>query len=169
MRVRPGRLWAMTVALVSVFSILSLFSLEQAQSQPKPASPPPIVPLAWTRAIEMPDGRRFVTDGAMAIDAKVAKPAEMPKSVMPVASGKIMVTQMTAPFTDEVALNSLRPGTQANTFVGPRGISLSSEYVSFLRRVTPAAQLRFAGPLNAVVIVVGGQPVGMVMPRAMPK
>ena len=92
---------------------------------------------AWTRAIEMPDGRTFVTDGAMAIDAKIARPAEMPKSVMPVASGKIMVTQMTAPFTDEVALSSLRPGTQANTFAGPRGIPLASDYVTFLRRVAP--------------------------------
>jgi hypothetical protein len=133
------------------------------------AAKPAIVPLAWSRAIAMPDGRTFVSDGAMAIDAKIAKPATTPAMQMPVASGKLLEGQMTGTFTDEVALATLRPGTLTNTFVGPHDIPLDGAYVSFLRRVAPASRLRFNGPMRAVVIVLGQQTIGLVMPKAMAK
>jgi hypothetical protein len=140
-----------------------------AQDRPAPSSPIVVATPQWSRAIAMPDGRTFVTDGAMMIDAAIAKPAKMPTSTMPVASGKIMEDQMKTAHLDEVALGSLRAGTRPNTFVGPRDIPLNGNYVTFLRRVAPQSRLRFKKPLEGVVIVLGERTIGMMMPLAMPK
>jgi hypothetical protein len=116
----------------------------------------------------MPDGTTLVSDGAIAIDARIARPAKMPATAA-TAAGKIFDGHYKAAFTDEVALGSLRAGTLANTFVGPRDIAINQNYVTYLRKVAPRSRLRFRGPLDPIVIVDGGQPIGVVMAVAIPK
>jgi hypothetical protein len=136
------------------------------QRNTAPLPPSVVAPPLWTKSIQMPDGRIFITDGALAIDTKVARPAAMPATVLPVSTGAVIDRQLKAAFTDEASLATLRTGTQANTFVGPRGITVSGNYVTFLRKVAPASRLRFAGASQAIVIALGGQAIGLVMPTA---
>ncbi len=139
------------------------------QDKPKPSNPSVVAPPDWQLVVEMPDGRKFVSDGAMAVDATIAKPNAMPKKVLPVESGKTIAKNFTAKYTDEISLAALRPGTRANSFLGPRDIPVNGNYVTFLRRVAPQSRLRFNGPLDAIVVVLNGQPIGMFMAMAMPK
>jgi hypothetical protein len=134
-----------------------------AQNKPIPQGPAVVGPPIWTRAIKMPDGRTLVSDGALAVDAAIAKPASLPTVVLPVESGTILERQMNAAPTDEVALISLGSGTMKNTFLGPRGIHLNGNHVTFLRRVAPQSRLRFRGPLDAIVIMLNGKPIGLTM------
>lgn len=144
-----------------------------AQKPPpvKPSSPSVAAPPEWSRTLQMPDGRTFVSDGGLALDAKVAGPASLPSTVIPPESAKILAGHMAGPFDREIDLADLRPGPFANSFVTADGIGLNGNYVSFLRKVLPGAstRLRTRGPGDPVVIVHDAVTVGVVMPMAMPR
>ena len=80
----------------------------------------------------MPDGRTFVPDGGMSIDAELAKPAAMPEKLPP-ETGKTIVKHLASPYDREATLGDLRPGARPNTFVTPDGVILNGNYVTLLR------------------------------------
>jgi hypothetical protein len=158
---------------VGAFIAASLvtFGLEcSAQQVPpiKPSSPAEIGRPVWTRAVKMPDGRTFVTDGGLMVDAVVAKPSVMPDVVLPVANGEILARNFSASFDKEVGLGDLRPGSLKNTFVTPDGIALNGNYVRFLGSILSVGRtrLRTRGPSDPVTVFSGEQPVAIVMPVA---
>jgi len=157
------------ILLLAGLLALPAANIDAIQVNPQKSNPNVVAPPAWQLAIEMPDGRTFVSDGGLAVDAKIAKPDAMPKKVLPVANGKIIAGRLTAKFTDEIALSALRPGTSKNTFIGPRDIPVNGNYVTFLRRAAPQSRLRFNGPMDAIVVTLNGQPIGLLMALAMPK
>ncbi len=78
-------------------ALLSLWlpCMAAAQDQPPrltPAVPGSAAPV-WQRALRLSDGRLFVTDGALAIDAALARPATMPGYVLPKARGSLIGRQ----------------------------------------------------------------------------
>jgi hypothetical protein len=153
--------------------MLALSASAVAQKPPPIALPSPsvIAPLKWSRTLQMPDGRTFVSDGGLAIDAEVAKPASLPSTIIPPESAKIVAGHMTAPFDKEIGLGELRPGSLKNSFVTPDGIGLNGNYITFLRDVLPAAKtrLRTKGKRDPVVIVTDAKTVGVVMPMVLPE
>jgi hypothetical protein len=98
-----------------------------AQTRMKPTVPGTSGDPVWQGIVRLSDGRAFVTDGGLAVDVAVAKPAKLPDREVP---GKIL------------------------------------EGFTFLRRVLPAdaVRLRVGGPVQPVVIAVGGKIVGVLMP-----
>jgi hypothetical protein len=156
---------ALTAVVIAALQIATA----AGQTKPVPAGPAVVAAPVWTRAIKMPDGRTLVSDGALAVDAAIAKPSSLPATVLPVESGRILERQMNAAPTDEMALAALGPGTMKNTFLGPRGIHLNGNHVTFLRRVAPQSRLRFRGPLEAIVIMLNGKAVGLTMAVATQK
>jgi hypothetical protein len=134
----------------------------------KPSSPSVVAPPTWSRQLQMPDGRTFVTDGGLSVDVKFAKPATLPSAVLPAQSGKILADRMTAPYDKEVGFGELKPGSFKNSFATPDGISLNGNYINFLREILPArkALLRTSGKRDPVVIVMDGQAVAIMMPLA---
>jgi hypothetical protein len=119
--------------------------------------------------MQMPDGRTFVTDGGLTIDAAVAKPATLPSVRLPPESGKLMAGYFAAPFTTEVGLRDLATGDFKNTFKTAGGISLNGNYVNFLRSVLPTgARLRLKSDREPIVVMVGDKPVAVMMPVATP-
>ncbi len=141
-----------------------------AQPAPRPrppiSSPAVVAPPTWWRALPMPDGRTFVTDGGMSIDVAVAKPAALPTEVLPPASGKTIAGLLEAPHTAEHGLGDLRPGTAANTFITPDGVVLNGNYITLLRQAMAPARtrLRTRGKTDAVVVVSDGRAVAVMMP-----
>jgi hypothetical protein len=155
-------------ALIALFLLVS--TVVVAQQIPAPPMPPPPYMVAapvWTRSLQMPDGRTFVTDGGLAVDAAVAKPEALPPAKLPTETGQVFEGHLKAAHTDEVDLADLKIGGHKNTFVGPRGIGVSGNYVNYLRLTMPKSRLRFRSDKDPVVIVLDNRPVGLLMPLAM--
>jgi hypothetical protein len=123
-----------------------------------PGSPAPL----WQRMVQLDDGRTFVTDGGMAIDAALVKPT-LPNNAP--ASGKIIERYLSADLPDEFSLSELSPH-DGRTYAAPSGIALNATYIDFVRRTLPLRQirLRMKGDLDPVLITVDGKTVGVMMP-----
>jgi hypothetical protein len=111
------------------------------------------------------DGRTLVTDGALALDAALAKPPVPPSDLGP-SPGGILERHLSADLPDEFRLAQLEPGQRPQTYVAPSGVVLSARYVDYLRRTLPERnlRLRMKGELDPVVLVLDGRPVGLLMP-----
>jgi hypothetical protein len=113
----------------------------------------------------MPDGRTFVTDGGLAIDAAIARPAVLPSTVLAPQSATLLVKYLEAAYEHEIRLSDLRPGALKNTFVTPSGVVLNGNYVDFLQRTgsSSGVRLRIKGDFDPIVIVLDGKPIGVLM------
>lgn len=163
---KPYRRVLLTLIISLIGAVVGLTA-----QQPPPIKLPSadvIAPPQWTRVLELPDGRTFVTDGGISIDVKIAKPSTLPSVVLPPESGKIIADRMAAPYDHEIGLRDLRPGGFKHSFATPDGIELNGNYVTFLRQATSSAKMRLRtkGKRDAVVVVIDGQPVAIMMPLA---
>ena len=122
--------------------------------------------ITWNRMFRLPDGRLFVTDGALSLEAELAAPPELPGTEMPASTGELMGRYMAAELPDEVELDDLERGSAAQTYEAPNGLPFAAKYVEFLREVVPDASLRIGGDREPVVIVDDGEAVGLVMAMA---
>jgi len=149
--------------------MIALAGSAAAQTSPiKPSSPSVVSPPTWSRVLHMPDGRTFVTDGGLSVDAKLAKPAALPTVVLPPETAKNLAGRLTATYDREIGLGDLRPGSFKNSFTTPDGIALNGNYVDFLRQIASPARtrLRTRGKTDPVVVVTDGQAVAIMMPLA---
>jgi hypothetical protein len=142
-------------------------SAQDGRPPPVPATPGGAGP-HWQRTLRLSDGRTFVTDGAMAIDAALARPAALPADVLPPASADLVERRMAAQPPDEFGLSQLSPRPDGRTYGTPSGVDLGRTYVEFLRRALPPARvrLRTGRGREPVVVLLDGAPVGVVMPVA---
>jgi hypothetical protein len=124
--------------------------------------------VVWDRWLRLPDGRLFVTDGAITLDVELAKPRDLPGNEMPPATGVVMDRYMAAELPNEFRLGDLDRGPHPQTYESPSGVLLAAKYVDLLRRAVPGARLRMGGYLEPVVIVSDGKLVGLVMAMARP-
>ena len=175
---RPTTAVACVVALLSTAAAPQVVTTLQAppggvSGQPpiRPSSPASgdTMPV-WSRVFTMPDGRPFVTDGGLAIDAAVAKPATMPQTAMGARTGELMARNFLGPYQEDIAFGDLRASSLKNTLVSPKGVFLNGNYVTYLRGVLSArrARLRMKGPRDPVVVLEDGIPVAILMPVAPP-
>jgi hypothetical protein len=142
-----------------------------ASPQVQASNPSVVAPLAWTRTIKMPDGRTFVSDGGMMIDAAIARPASLPTVVIPPESSQAIARNFTAPFDKEIALSDLRAASLKNSFATPDGIGVNGNYVNYLRSVLSdgRTRLRTKGPRDPIVVMMAGQAIAVVMPMVLPR
>lgn len=120
---------------------------------------------AWQRTLHLSDGRTFVTDGGIAMDAALAKPASLPEQTLPEASAQHIEKYLAATLKDEFALSELKANPNGRTFAAPSGLLLNSTYVNFLRRVLPNRTLRFRmeAEMTPMIIMSDGKAVGVLM------
>ena len=104
-------------------TVLAALVRVSAQTPPtKPSSPVTVAPPTWSRVLQMPDGRSFVSDGGLAIDVALVKPASLPGTVIPVESTKAIAARMATPHQEEIGLGQLAAGRHGNSFVTPAGV-----------------------------------------------
>jgi hypothetical protein len=134
-----------------------------AQTRMKPTAPGTSGDPTWQGIVRMRDGRTFVTDGGLAIDAALAKPAKLPDREL---AAKLLETYFAASHKNECGFKDLAGATSGRTYSTPSGIALNATYINYLRRILPAASARFRmnGNMEPVVIVVNGKAIGVLMP-----
>jgi hypothetical protein len=146
------------IAIVTVLTAQVVF----AQARMKPTAPGSQGDPVWQGVLRFADGRTFVTDGGLAIDAALAKPAQLPTRELP---SKVLERYFNAPHKDEYGFGDLTAALSGRTYSAPDGVALNATYVAFLRRVLPrSARFRIAGQMQPVVIVADGKTVGVLMP-----
>jgi len=156
---------ALAVAM-AVMTVPSLVAQQPQQQKPMTAATPgTVADPTWQGRAKLSDGRVLVTDGAFAIDAAVVKVAKLPDRELP---SKVLEDYLKLPHKDECGLNELTAAVSGRTYLTPSGLALSSAYVSYLRRTLGAGSVRFrsGGPLEPIIVLVGGKAVGVLMPVA---
>jgi hypothetical protein len=115
----------------------------------------------------MTDGRTFVSDGGLAIDAALAKPATLPPNVIPGAAFERLFSTQSP---NEFGLSQLSENPDGRTYKSPTGVHMSKTYIDFLRSTLPAAKvrLRMGAAREPVIIHLDGKPVGVFMPVVPP-
>lgn len=120
----------------------------------------------WSRTLTLSDGRTFISDGALALDAAVVK--EAPQEKLTGASSRAIEKFLAAPPKDEYAYSQLSKGRFPRSYAAPSGVTLNADYVDYLARTLGKGKLRLRmnGLRDPIVIVAGGKAVGVVMPLA---
>lgn len=151
------------VAALAFAVAMSSAPLLFAQQKPlKPTAPGTAGDPSWQAVVLMTDGRRFITDGGLAVDAAVAKPAALPEREVP---GKVLESYIAKPRKDECGFSDLTLTTPGRTYTTPGGLPLNATYINYLRRVVPQrARFRIGGDLEPVVLVVDEKVVAVLMP-----
>ena len=136
-----------------------------AQTPMKPTTPGISGDPVWQGVLRMADGRTFVTDGGLAIDASLAKPAKLPEREIP---PKVMQDYLSVANPNEYGLSDLTAAPSGKTYSAPNGVALNATYVDFLRRILPggSVRLRVGEKRQPIVIVADGRAVGVLMPVA---
>jgi hypothetical protein len=151
----------LTSALLTVLTLAATVLL--AQTQMKPTAPGTTGDPAWQAVVRLSDGRTLVTDGGIAIEAGLAKLARLPEKEF---AGKAIENYFSLPLENEYRFSDLRPQANGRTYTTASGIPLNATCLDYLRRILPAASIRFrmGGELQPVVILVDGKTVGVLMP-----
>jgi hypothetical protein len=150
-----------TVATAAVAVMITQALL--AQNRLKPTVPGTAGDPMWQAVVRTSDKRTFLTDGGLAIDAALAKPAALPEREV---SGKVLETYFTAAHSAECGLGDLKRTASGKTYTTPDGIPLNATYIEYLRRILPRGQvrLRMSGDMHPVVIVADARVLGVLMP-----
>jgi hypothetical protein len=134
----------------------------QTQTPMKPTAPGTAGEPVWQGTVRTSDGRTFITDGGLAVDAAIAKPAALPAREL---AGKVLETYMKAPHTSEYAFADLTRAATGRTYTSPNGIALNATYINYLRRIAPrSARFRMTGASQPIVLVADGSPIAVLMP-----
>ena len=148
------RSWARTMLATAAISALAIPDAASAQAQTP----------QWNSIARLDDGRTFVTDGIIVLDATLAEPANLPTETVPTAWLQAFLSTAQP---DEFRFRdlTLEPRGGTNVYLTKSGMLLNPVYLDYLRQVFgDQLRLRSAGALDPVQIVVGGVAVGAVMP-----
>ena len=134
-----------------------------AQTPMKPTAPGTPGDPSWQGIVRLSDGRTFVTDGGLAIDAALAKPARLPDREL---AAKVLESYLGASHKDEYGFSDLNAAGSGRTYTAPSGIVLNATYINYLRRILPTGSVRFrmTEGLQPVVVLANGKVVGVLMP-----
>jgi hypothetical protein len=154
-----------TIATVAVAIMIAQVLAAQTQKPMKPTVPGTPGDPAWQGTVRLTDGRPFVTDGGLAIDAALAKPAKLPDREI---ASKVLEGLLNTTHKDECSFSDLTAAATGRTYTTPSGIALNATYINYLRRTLPTRSVRFrlTAPMQPVVIVENGKAVGVLMPVA---
>lgn len=152
-----------TVIAVAACLLLS-GTTSAGQTRMKPAEPGTKGDPVWQGTLRAPDGRTFVTDGGLVIEAAFAKPTTLPSRQLP---PKVLQDYFSLPHTVEYGFGDFTRAATGKTYTTPNGIAVNATYVDFLRRVLPrAARVRVGTASQPVLVFQDGKPVAAFMPVA---
>lgn len=142
--------------------LLALPISAQTRTPMKPTAPGTAGDPVWQGTLRMTDGRTFITDGGMAVDAAFVKPTALPTRELP---SKVLEDHMKATPKNEYGFADLTQAATGTTYTSPSGIALNATYINYLRRVAPrTSRFRMTEPERPVVVVADGKAIAVLMP-----
>ena len=115
----------------------------------------------WQATLRLSDGRTYVTDGGLAVDAALAKPASLPAREIP---GKVIEDYAKAPHQNEYGFADLTPALTGKSYTSPSGIALNATYINYLRRIAPrGSRFRMSDGMKPIVVIANGVPIAVLM------
>jgi hypothetical protein len=150
---------------VAVVMLSTQLLFAQAPQPLKPTAPGASGDPAWQGTVHLSDGRTFVTDGGLALDASVAKGVKLPDRQLP---GKRLEDFLKAPQTAVCGLADVTKRPFGKTYQTPNGIALNATYIDYLRRTLTvrSVRLHMTAPAQPVLVEANGKLVGVLMPVA---
>jgi DNA-directed RNA polymerase subunit RPC12/RpoP len=123
-----------------------------------------VAEINWSVYADLPDMRRFVTDGSFLINLKYVHPESLPGRSVPAQALLALLKQET---NVEFSLDELVPSPPLGHYLAPHNILLNKRYVESLRQTRPEFgnfRLRGRGELDAVIIYDGEAIIGAIVP-----
>jgi hypothetical protein len=156
-----GRVATTAAVVIAVLATQMVFA--QSQKPMKPTAPGTSGDPAWQGILRLRDGRTFVTDGGLAIDAALARVPKLPEREV---AAKLLEVYLGAAHTDECRFSDLTAVATGRTYTTPSGIALNATYINFLRRTlsTRSVRFRMTGPTQPIVVVLDDNAVAVLMP-----
>jgi hypothetical protein len=135
----------------------------RTQERMKPTTPGTPGDPTWQGVVRLTDGRTFVTDGGLAIDAAIAKPAKLPAREL---APRALEGFLNAAHKEECSFSDLTAVATGRTYTTPSGVALNATYINYLRRTLPTRSVRFrmTAPMQPVVVAENGKAVAVLMP-----
>jgi hypothetical protein len=121
----------------------------------------------WRAHCDLDDGRRFITDGSLLLEARVVPDVAVPEKSVPAKAAQRLLESKT---DREFGLKDLQKKTADGHYLAPGEIQLNGKYVELLKRSKRKDTVRFAakGPDDPVLIMDGRKAVGVMMPMKKP-
>jgi hypothetical protein len=154
----------LAVAVTFAFAVMAAPLLSaQTQERMKPTAPGTPGDPTWQGVVRLTDGRTFVTDGGLAIDAAIAKPAKLPAREL---APRALEGFLNAAHKEECSFSDLTAVAAGRTYTTPGGVALNATYINYLRRTLPTRSVRFrmTAPMQPVVVAENGKAVAVLMP-----
>ena len=147
----------------AVAALLIAFPVSaQRQAPMKPTVPGTPGEPIWQGTVRMSDGRTFITDGGLAVDAALARPAVRPTREFP---AKVLEDYMKASHKNDYSFADLSLAATGKTYTSPSGIALNATYINYLRRIAPrGSRFRMTSGVQPIVVVADGRPIAVLMP-----
>jgi hypothetical protein len=119
----------------------------------------------WNKKGTLPDGRVFVTDGAIAIDALIAHVDVLPTDSLSDVQADWLQSILKTPQPAEFGCEDLEYDADRQVWKGPN-VRLNPTYVTYLRATYPGDRLKFRSnkTKDPVLILVHGAVIGVLMP-----
>ena len=141
--------------------LISLPVTAQNRTPMKPTAPGTPGDPAWQATLRMSDGRTYVSDGGLAVDAALAKPAALPAREVP---GKVIEDYQKAAHLNEYGFADLTASITGKSYTSPSGIALNATYITYLRRIAPrGSRFRMSDGMKPIVVVANGVPIAVLM------
>jgi hypothetical protein len=142
--------------------LIALPASAQTRTPMKPTAPGTAGDPIWQGTLRMTDGRTFITDGGLAVDAALAKPAALPARELP---GKVLEDYLKAAHKNDYGFADFTLAAKGKTYTSPSGIALNATYIDYLRRVAPrGSRFRMTEKGQPIVVVADGSPIAVLMP-----
>jgi hypothetical protein len=133
----------------------------QNRTPMKPTAPGTRGDPAWQAKLRLSDGRTYVTDGGLAVDAALARPAALPTREVP---GKVIEDYQKASHLNEYGFAELTLAVAGKSYTSPSGIALNATYINYLRRIAPRGlRFRMSDGMKPIVVVANGVPIAVLM------
>jgi hypothetical protein len=152
----------LTLPLAVAALLTALPVSAQTQTPMKPTVPGTPGDPVWQGTLRMSDGRTFITDGGLAVDAAFATPAALPTREFP---AKVLEDYLKASHKNEYGFADLTLAATGKTYTSPSGIALNATYINYLRRIAlRRLRFRMTEGVQPIVVVADGSPIAVLMP-----
>ncbi len=124
----------------------------------------PLPQMDWEVISDLPDGRRFISDGSLLLNIEYVSVNTLPTKTVPAQTTQRLLAWTT---NHAFKFSDLRIDESSSHYLAPHNILLNKKYIDYLKQVLPedqAPRFRGGGATDPVLIVHNDVVIGAIMP-----